>query len=88
MLNSFTVFSIGVDLTQTIPIEIGSKLKQAFSNINAALNDISQYRVKALPQMAQSILEMDQLTEQMENRIKDAEKGKEIQSNLSQLIEL
>ncbi|MBP2701202.1 toxic anion resistance protein [Photobacterium lucens] len=65
-----------------------TKLKQAFSNINAALNDISQYRVKALPQMAQSILEMDQLTEQMENRIKDAEKGKEIQSNLSQLIEL
>ncbi len=65
-----------------------TKLKQAFSNINAAINDISQYRVKALPQMAQSILEMDQLTEQMENRIKDAEKGKEIQSNLSQLIEL
>lgn len=65
-----------------------TKLKQAFSNINAALNDISQYRAKALPQMAQSILEMDQLTEQMENRIKDAEKGKEIQSNLSQLIEL
>ncbi|WP_305842620.1 toxic anion resistance protein [Photobacterium leiognathi] len=65
-----------------------TKLKQAFSNINVALNDISQYRVKALPQMAQSILEMDQLTEQMENRIKDAEKGKEIQSNLSQLIEL
>ncbi|KJF95998.1 toxic anion resistance protein [Photobacterium angustum] len=65
-----------------------SKLKQAFSNINAALNDISQYRVKALPQMAQSILEMDQLTEQMESRIKDAEKGKDIQQNLSQLIEL
>ncbi len=65
-----------------------TKLKQAFSNINAALNDISQYRGKALPQMAQSIWEMDQLTEQMENRIKDAEKGKEIQSNLSQLIEL
>ncbi|KJF82218.1 toxic anion resistance protein [Photobacterium angustum] len=65
-----------------------SKLKQAFSNINAALNDISQYRVKALPQMAQSIVEMDQLTEQMESRIKDAEKGKDIQQNLSQLIEL
>ncbi|KJG01917.1 toxic anion resistance protein [Photobacterium angustum] len=65
-----------------------SKLKQAFSNINAALNDISQYRVKALPQMAQSIVEMDQLTEQMESRIKDAEKGKDIQQNLSRLIEL
>jgi len=25
VLNSFTVFSIGVDLTQTTPIEIGSK---------------------------------------------------------------
>jgi hypothetical protein len=25
VLNSFTVFSIGVDLTQTAPIEIGSK---------------------------------------------------------------
>lgn len=65
-----------------------TKLKQAFSNINSALNDISQYRIQALPQMAQSIAEMDQLTEQMENRIQDAEKGKVIQRDLSTLIEL
>ncbi len=64
------------------------KLKQAFGNIEAALQDISQYRQTALPQMAQSIVEMDQLSEAMEKRIRDMEQGKEVQENFSATIEL
>ncbi len=64
------------------------KLKQAFGNIEAALEDISQYRQAALPQMAQSIVEMDQLSETMEKRIQDMEQGREVQENFSATIAL
>ncbi len=64
------------------------KLKQAFVNIEAALEDISQYRQTALPQMAQSIVEMDQLSETMEKRIQDMEQGREVQENFSATIAL
>lgn len=50
-------------------------LKQAFADINAALNDISSFRQKALPQMANQILEMDKLTQKTEESIKKLEKG-------------
>ncbi|MCE2571366.1 toxic anion resistance protein [Motilimonas eburnea] len=64
------------------------KLKQAFNNIESALQDISQYRQKALPQMAHSILEMDQLTSKMEQSIQDMEQGKSAQANFANTIEL
>lgn len=64
------------------------KLKLAFGNIESALSDISQYRQQALPQMAESILEMDQLTAQMEQRIQDMEQGREAQQNFATVIEL
>ena len=44
-------------------------LKQAFADINAAMEDIAQFRQKALPQMAQSVLEMNKLNEQAEESI-------------------
>jgi len=50
-------------------------LKQAFADINAALDDISDFRKKALPQMADSILEMDKLTETTEAGIQRMEQG-------------
>lgn len=64
------------------------KLKQAFVNIESALQDISTYRQNALPQMAQSIIEMDSLTEKMESRIQDMEQGREAQENFAETISL
>jgi uncharacterized protein YaaN involved in tellurite resistance len=50
-------------------------LKRAFADIDAALNDISEFRKKALPQMAGNILEMDSLTKATEEAIQRMEKG-------------
>lgn len=50
-------------------------LKKAFADINAALDDISAFRKKALPQMASNILEMDNLTKSTEEAIVRMEKG-------------
>ncbi|MFP4474315.1 MAG: toxic anion resistance protein [Desulfatibacillaceae bacterium] len=50
-------------------------LKQAFQDINAALEDISTFRREALPQMAQTIIEMDQLTKESEASIRKMEEG-------------
>ena len=48
-------------------------LRQAFSDIQSALDDISRYRQEALPKMAQSIVEMDKLAAQSEQVIKKIE---------------
>jgi uncharacterized protein YaaN involved in tellurite resistance len=50
-------------------------LKQAFSDIRSALDDISRYRQEALPKMAQSIVEMDELATQSEKEIRKFEKA-------------
>lgn len=50
-------------------------LKKAFVDINAALDDISNFRKEALPQMAGTILEMDKLTKATESAIKRMEEG-------------
>ena len=50
-------------------------LKNAFADINAALDEISTFRSRALPTMAKSILEMDQLTKETEQVIQKLEKG-------------
>jgi uncharacterized protein YaaN involved in tellurite resistance len=50
-------------------------LKGAFIDINAAMEDISSFRSKALPQMAHTILEMDKLTSQANASIVKMEKG-------------
>ncbi len=51
------------------------KLKAAFSDIDAALKDLSSFRQQALPQMAQSIVQMDSLTRNMEQSISKMERG-------------
>jgi len=48
-------------------------LKQAFGDIRAALDDVSRYRQEALPKMAQSILEMDKMSQEAEAQIKKVE---------------
>ncbi len=50
-------------------------LKKAFVDINAALEDISSFRKKALPQMAGTILEMDALTKATDEAIQRMEEG-------------
>ena len=50
-------------------------LKSAFADINSAMDEISRYRREALPQMAQSILEFDQLSAVGEAAIQQVEDG-------------
>ncbi len=50
-------------------------LKSAFGDINIALDEISRYRQEALPQMAHSIVELDQLTTEAEKAIEKHERG-------------
>lgn len=53
-------------------------LKQAFADTLSALDDISMYKVKALPQMAQTIQEFRNIAEAGEAQISQMEKGKNI----------
>jgi uncharacterized protein YaaN involved in tellurite resistance len=48
-------------------------LKQAFSDIRAALEDVARYRQEALPRMAQSILEMDRMSKEADAQIRKVE---------------
>lgn len=50
-------------------------LRSAFEDINTALDEISRYRREALPQMANTILELDQMTEEGEAAIGRLEEG-------------
>ncbi len=52
-------------------------LKAAFANVQGALDDISRFRQEALPEMANSIVEMDELTDKMESSIRKMEQGEE-----------
>ena len=51
-------------------------LKQAFKDINGAMEDIAKFRTEALPQMAQNILEMDSLNKAAEESIQKMEQAK------------
>ncbi len=63
-------------------------LKKAFVDINAALDDISNFRKEALPQMASNILEMDNLTKATEEAIQRMEQGTKVEPTISLDIEL
>ncbi|SMF57306.1 toxic anion resistance protein [Pseudobacteriovorax antillogorgiicola] len=58
-------------------------LKSAFADINAALDDISNFRLKALPQMAENIIEMDKLTKDAEDKIQKMEKANRAKPTLT-----
>ncbi len=51
-------------------------LRSAFSDISVALDEISRYRQEALPQMATTILELDQLAAESEEAISRLEEGR------------
>ncbi len=59
------------------------KLRTAFQNVEGALHDITNFRRQALPQMAQSILEMDGLTKTMEDSIQKMEHGDQVKQDLA-----
>ncbi|MGI9336038.1 MAG: toxic anion resistance protein [Gammaproteobacteria bacterium] len=50
-------------------------LKSAFSDINQAMDEIARFRTEALPQMAQTILEFDEMTAAGEQSIRKLEEG-------------
>jgi len=52
-------------------------LRAAFTDINAALDDVSRYRQAALPAMAEQILEMDSLAKEAEASIRRAEDARQ-----------
>lgn len=57
-------------------------LKQAFVDISGALDDLSNFRQEALPKMAQTILEMDQVSADAEKKIQEIEEGKQFEENI------
>ncbi len=58
-------------------------LRQAFADINEALEDVSRYRQEALPRMAESIIEMDKLASEAEQSIQRAEQARTVGNRLS-----
>ncbi|MBI3552081.1 MAG: toxic anion resistance protein [Elusimicrobia bacterium] len=50
-------------------------LKKAFADIHDALEDVAQFRTKALPQMADTIKELDTMTDSAGKTVKKMEKG-------------
>lgn len=54
-------------------------LKIAFQDLTAAMDDISNFRQKALPQMAGAIIEMDKLTQKAQESIHRLDKGNQAQ---------
>lgn len=62
-------------------------LKAAFADINAAMDDIAQFRINALPQMAGAILEMDKVTAAAEEKIASMEAANKSRPGLSINVE-
>lgn len=52
-----------------------SSLKAAFTDLNGAIDDLSKFRQNALPQMAATVLELDQVTADAEKAIAKMEEG-------------
>ncbi len=58
-------------------------LKSAFTDIKAAMDDLSRFRQEALPQMAQAILDMDKMSIEQEEVIRQMEKGRKAQGAIN-----
>lgn len=50
-------------------------LKSAFSDIKSAMDDLSRFRIEALPQMANTVLELDRLSTEAEAAIRKVDEG-------------
>ena len=51
------------------------QLKQAFADIKIAMEDIAAFRMNALPQMAQSVVELDKITAEASAQIEKMNRG-------------
>ncbi len=60
-----------------------SVLRQAFADISAALDDISSFRQKALPHMAENILELDKMAADAEEQVKKVEKAEQVSDDFT-----
>ena len=54
-------------------------LRSAFADIKTAMEDIEKFRLEALPRMAESIVEMDKLTAETEEVIREKEEAKKVE---------
>ena len=72
-----TVKTQGVEIQKqasTAQLDI-AKLKSSFNDVVSAMDDISRFRREALPGMAQSILEMDKITTEMNDAMDKMQQG-------------
>lgn len=58
-------------------------LRQAFADTTAAIDDVMTFRSKALPQLAATILELNDMTAKQADVIKRLEEGTQISENLA-----
>lgn len=63
-------------------------LKQAFQDVEAALQDIGNFRREALPKMMQSIEDMDELTQRIDSSVQRVSYAEGAQSVLDDVIDL
>lgn len=62
-------------------------LKQAFGDLKTAMDDISSYRMKALPQMANTVGELDRMTTDANKQIEKINKGNQAKPQIRIEIE-
>jgi uncharacterized protein YaaN involved in tellurite resistance len=62
-------------------------LKGAFVDIRAAMDDIATFRMNALPQMANTVLELDRLSTEAGKQIADMQKSKTVAPELQIAVE-
>lgn len=55
-----------------------NSLKLAFQDIQTAMDDLAQFRMNALPEMAKTVLELDQLTAKSQEAVNKVEKARKI----------
>ena len=58
------------------------KLKSAFADVQSALDNINRFRREALPEMGQSIEEMDRLTSDLDQRIQKLEASESVSDEI------
>ncbi len=62
-------------------------LKSSFQDIREAMDNLSQYRIQALPQMAQTINELDQLTGEAKKSIEKMQDGNRVRPEIEIAVE-
>jgi Uncharacterized protein involved in tellurite resistance len=56
-----------------------NSLRAAFADINGAIDDLASFRMKALPQMAETVLELDKVTGEANKALQKLDQGRQRQ---------